>query len=116
MLGIGQSLEGGINPTGSFWLRRCRKEGALKQRTLGILFPEGRIRNVYPLGAGVAQSVKRLSLAQVMISRFVSSSPTSGCVPTAQSLEPLGILCLPLSLPLPCLCSVSVFLSRISKK
>ena len=30
------------------------------------------------LGAWVAQSVKHLTLAQVMISRFVSSSPASG--------------------------------------
>ena len=39
-------------------------------------------------GAWVAQSVKRPTLAQVMISWFVSSSPTSGSVLTAQSLEP----------------------------
>ena len=38
--------------------------------------------------AWVAQAVKRLALAQVMISRFVSSSPASGCMLTAQSLEP----------------------------
>ena len=36
----------------------------------------------------MAQSVKHPTLAQVMISRFVSSSPVSGSVPTAQSLEP----------------------------
>ena len=39
-------------------------------------------------GAWVAQSVKRPTLAQVMISWFVSSSPRSGSVLTAQSLEP----------------------------
>ena len=39
-------------------------------------------------GAWVAQSVERLTLAQVMSSQFVSSSPTSGSVLTAQSLEP----------------------------
>ena len=39
-------------------------------------------------GAWVAQSVKRLILAQVMMSRFVGSSPMSGSVLTAQSLEP----------------------------
>ena len=39
-------------------------------------------------GACVAQLVKHLTLAQVMISRFVSLSPTSGSVLTAQSLEP----------------------------
>ena len=36
----------------------------------------------------MAQWVKRLTSAQVMISQFVSSSPTSGSVLTAQSLEP----------------------------
>ena len=36
----------------------------------------------------VAQSVKRLTLAQVMISQFVGLSPASGSVLTAQSLEP----------------------------
>ena len=46
-------------------------------------------RKVYVIqGAWVAQSVKHLTLAQVMISRFVGSSPTSGSVLTAQSLEP----------------------------
>ena len=39
-------------------------------------------------GAWVVQSVKCLTLAQAMISRFVGLSPTSGSVPTAQSLEP----------------------------
>ena len=41
-------------------------------------------------GAWVAQSVKRLTLVQVMISRFVSLSPMSGSVLTAQSLEPVS--------------------------
>ena len=49
----------------------------------------------------MAQSVKCLTLAQVMILRFSGSSPASGSVLTAQSLELLWILCLPLSLPLP---------------
>ena len=36
----------------------------------------------------VAQSVKRPTLAQVMISWFVSSSPASNSARTAQCLEP----------------------------
>ena len=40
------------------------------------------------MGAWVTQLVKCLTLAQVMISQFVSSSPASGSVLTAQSLEP----------------------------
>ena len=39
-------------------------------------------------GAWVARSVKRPASAQVMVSHFVSSSPASGSVLTAQSLEP----------------------------
>ena len=64
-------------------------------------------------GAWVAQSVRRPTSAQVMISRSVSLSPASGSVLTAQSLEPasdsvspslsapaLLILCLSLCLSL----------------
>ena len=50
-------------------------------------------------GAWVAQSVKYLTSAQVMISRFVSSSPVLGSVLTAQSLEP-ALDSVPLSLSL----------------
>ena len=56
--------------------------------------------------AWVAQSVKQLTLAQVMTSRFVGWRPASDFVLTAQSLEPEN-LCLPLSLLLPCSCSLS---------
>uniref|UniRef100_A0A667GN83 GB1/RHD3-type G domain-containing protein n=1 Tax=Lynx canadensis TaxID=61383 RepID=A0A667GN83_LYNCA len=57
-------------------------------------------------GAWVAWSVKRPTSAQVMISRSVSSSPASGSVLTAQSLEPVSDSVSPsLSLPLPCSCS-----------
>ena len=59
----------------------------------------------------VAQLVKHLILAQ--ISQFVGLGPTLGSVLRAQSLEPLQILCLPLFLPLSCLCSLS--LSKINK-
>ena len=47
-------------------------------------------------GAWVAQSVKHPTSAQVMISWFVSSSPASDSLLSAQSL--LQILCPPLSL------------------
>ena len=43
-------------------------------------------------GSWVAQSVKRATSAQVMISWFVSLSPVSGSVLTAQSLEPVSLL------------------------
>ena len=46
------------------------------------------IKNHEFWGAWVTQSVERPTLAQVMISRLVSSSPASGPVLTAQSLEP----------------------------
>ena len=41
-------------------------------------------------GAWVAQSVKHPTSAQVMISQSMSSSPASGSVLTAQSLEPVS--------------------------
>ena len=60
-------------------------------------------------GTWVAQSVERPTSAQVMISRFVSSSPASGSVLTAQSLEPASDSVSPsLSLPLPHSRSVSL--------
>ena len=70
-------------------------------------------------GTWVAQSVKRLASAQVMISWSVSSSPTSGSVLTAQSLEPvsdsvshsLSAPCHQLALSL----SLSLSLSKINK-
>ena len=56
----------------------------------------------------MAQSVEGPTLAWVMISRLVSSSPASGSVLTAQSLESASD---PLSLPLP----HSLSLSKINK-
>ena len=41
-------------------------------------------------GTWVAQLVKQLTSAQVMISPSMSSSPASGSVLTAQSLEPVS--------------------------
>ena len=59
-------------------------------------------------GTWVAQSVKLQTLAQVRISWLMSSSPTSGSVLTAQSLEPaLDSVSSSLSAPPPfmlCLC------------
>ena len=46
-------------------------------------------KKTIPRGAWVAQSVKRPTSAQVMISRSVSSSPALGSGLTAQSLEPV---------------------------
>ena len=61
-------------------------------------------------GAWVAQLLKRPTLAQVMISQLVSSSPASGSVLTAWSL--FGF-CVSLSLTLPG--SRSVSLSKANK-
>ena len=67
--------------------------------------------NVSDRGTWVAQSVERPTLAQVMISQFMSSSPmsspVSGSVLTAQNLEPASDS-VSLSPPLPRSCSVSV--------
>ena len=64
----------------------------------------------------MAQSVEHPSLAQVMVSWFVGSSPASGSVLTAQSPEPASDPVSPsLSLPLPCPCAVSFSLSKINE-
>ena len=64
-------------------------------------------------GTWVAQSVKRPTLAQVMISQSVSSSPTSGSVLTAQSLEPASDSVSPsLSAPPPLMLCLSLFLKN----
>ena len=63
--------------------------------------------------------VKRLTSAQVMISRFVSSSPALGSVLTAQSLEPAsGSVSPSLSAPpmLMLCCSLSQKQRKIKKK
>ena len=66
-------------------------------------------RSVVSRATWVALSVTRPTSAQVMISRFVSSSPESGSVLTAQSLEPASDSVSP-SLAL------SFSLSKINKK
>ena len=86
---------------------KCHKPSGLKQQSV---FYETKFRGVW-----VAQSVTRPTSPQVVISRFVSSSPASGSVRTAQSLEPASDSVSP-SLLLPCLCSVSLSLSKINIK
>ena len=68
-------------------------------------------------GPWMAQSVKHPTSAQVMVSWFVSSSPVSGFVLTAQSLEPALDSVTPSlsSLPQLVLC-LSVSLSKIKIK
>ena len=63
---------------------------------------DGELENYPVWGTRVAQLVKRglLISARVMISQFVRVSPVSGSALRMRSL--LGILSLPLSLPLPC--------------
>ena len=55
---------------------------------MGGLAGQSSFKIVSVWGAWMAQSVKRLTSTQVMISRFVGSGPASGSVLTAQSLEP----------------------------
>ena len=62
--------------------------------------------------AWVAQLVERTNSAQVMILQSVSSSPTSGSVLTAQSLEPASDSVSPsLSAPPPPMRSLALSLS-----
>ena len=66
-------------------------------------------------GPWVAQSVGRLTSAEVMISQSVSSSPALGSVLTAQSLEPTSDSASPpVSTPSPAH-AVSLCLSIINK-
>ena len=62
-------------------------------------------------GTWVAQSVKQPTAAQVMISQFVGSSPASGSVLTAQSLDPASHSVSP-SLSAPSLLILSLSLSQ----
>ena len=82
----------------------------------GLLYSRdcsGHILKAPPLGH-LGGSVSKVSdLAQVMISPFVSWSPTLGSMLTVRSL--LGILSLPLSLPLSRSCSFSLPLSSQKK-
>ena len=74
------------------------------------------LERVNSWGAWMAWSVKRPTSAQVMISRSVNSSPTSGSVLTAQNLEPVLDFVSPcLSLFLPCSHTLSHSLSKINK-
>ena len=66
-------------------------------------------------GAWVARSVKRPTLAQVMILRSVGSSPMLGSVLTAQSLEPASESVSP-SLFAPPLLTRCLFLSLKNKQ
>ena len=62
----------------------------------------------------MAQSVMHLTLAQVMISQFMSLSPASDSVLTAQSLEPASDSLSP-SLSAPPLFVLCLSLSKINK-
>ena len=65
----------------------------------------------------MAQSVKWLTSAQVMILRSVSSSPASGSVLTAQSLEPVSDSVSPsLSAPPPFMLCLSLSQKQINVK
>ena len=91
------------------------EEGLLGMRVgvgVGRLLTGGcsHIKRILRGGAWGAQPVEHLALAQVTISRSVSSSPASGSLLSAQSL--LQILCPTLSLPLPYL--LSPLLSKIN--
>ena len=78
-----------------------------QQQTLEIqkslLLESTHILNLcHPGAPGVAQLVKHSTLAQVMISRLMGSSPASGPVLTARSLEPISDSVSPsLSAPFP---------------
>ena len=78
------------------------KEKKRKKKINGIKQKIVKVR-----GPWVAQLVTHMTLAQVIISQFVSLSPTSGC---ADSSEPGACFrfCLPLSAPPPLTLCLSV--------
>ena len=89
---------------------RLTTSGKYRGKLLGS---HGTLKIGIPWGAWAARSAQRLPSAQVMISRPVSSSPASGSVLTAQSLEPASDSASPsLSLPLPHSRSVSLCLKN----
>ena len=57
-------------------------------RPVGVDRPTDTTNKARNGGARVAQSVNHPAMAQAMISRLVGSSPASGSLPTARSLEP----------------------------
>ena len=63
--------------------RGIDKYRSLREQSASSLFKKCKTR-----GAWVVQSFEKPTSAQVMISGFVSSSPASGSVLTARSLEP----------------------------
>ena len=73
-------------------------------------------KNLDLRGTWVAQSVERPTSAQVRISRPVSSSPASGSVLTAESLEPASDSVSPsLSAPPLLVLPLAVSLSKVNK-
>ena len=71
------------------------------------------LRKCYQSGARVAPLDKHPTSAQIMIARFVGSSPTWGSVLIAQSLDPASDSVYPsisLSAPLPLILSLSLSL------
>ena len=101
--------------TANPWWHTCRG-----QAFVSALFVLTTSKPVRSWGAWVAQSVERPTSAQVTISRFVGSSPTSGSVLMAQSLEPVSVSASPSHsappLLMPCLSlSLSLSLSKINK-
>ena len=101
----------------STWFKRIYHQISLS------LFPHGKKRDsnnspkIKRRAAWVALAAGHPTSAQVMISRFLSSSPASGSVPTAQSLEPASDSVFPsLSAPPPLTLTLSLSLSKINIK
>ena len=95
-----------------------RKYRMKREAEIGVMHIQAKEHQELPAiwGAWVSQSVKHPTLAQVTISWFVGSSPASGSVLTAQSLEPAWDSVSPsLSAPPPFVLSLSLSLSLSQK-
>ena len=85
----GKTDEGGRERREDLLVRKDRKLRGRRDQGVDLRESFGELSRRESLrGAWVAQSVERPTAAQVTISRFVGSSPASGSVLTARSLEP----------------------------
>ena len=107
---VPDSLSG---PCGESLRQRAGQLGTRWIRTL-VATRSVHIQMTWDGGTWVARLVDHPAWAQVMISQFVSLSPTSGSLLSVQGL--LQILCPPISLPLPCSCSLPLLKINIKKK
>ena len=102
-----------VSCSGTPWSGGPATHGPHTSRAKGVWSSSGQVRVSSDWSAWVARSVECPTSAQVMILQFVSSSPASGPVLTAQSLEPASdSVCVCVSLSVPLLLTLCLSLSQ----